>query len=166
VQIDQLLEMASIPHQIALAFCASFQHLDLDANLALRTSDCTHIFAPASLKMSPSMNNEQWAAHAQSLKAILSSFPVEAKEIFAQEGSNHITIWATSDARFRDDVKDEESGLDWSYYGEYIFVLQLNQAGDKIQRIVEFLDSKKVIDLGLVRARARANVAARKESLS
>ena len=106
------------------------------------------------------MTNEQWGAHLNSLRSILSTFPVEAKEIFETEGSNQVTIWATSNAVFREEAKDEDSGLDWSYQGEYIFVLVLNESGDKIERILEFLDSKKVLEMQAQLKRARANVAA------
>ena len=156
--------MASIQRSIALAFLQSFQELDLDSNLALRTPGCLHTMAPASLNFPPSMTNEQWAAHLLSIKSILATLPVAAKEIFEHEGSNQVTIWATSNATFREEAKDEDSGLDWSYHGEYVFVLLLNQAGDKIERIFEFLDSKKVVELGVLIERARRNVAARKEN--
>lgn len=158
-----LLTMASLPHKIALAWCASFQDLDADANLALRTPDCIHNFAPASLNM-PSLSNDQFAVHIQDLKAILSSFPVTPKQIFAQEGSRQVAIWATSDARFREEVKSVDPKLNWSYYGEYMFVLQLYRAGDKIEQIAEFLDSKKVLDLGEVMTKAKAYAAAKKET--
>lgn len=158
--------MASIQRSIALAFLQSFQDLDIDSNLALRTPGCSHIFAPASLNFPPSMTNEQWAAHVLSLKSILANLPVTAKEIFAQEGSSQVTIWATSEARFREEAKDEDSGLNWIYHGEYIFILLLNQTGDKIERIVEFLDSKKVVEVGALLERGRRNVAARKENAS
>lgn len=156
--------MASIQRSIALAFLQSFQELDIDSNLALRTPGCCHIMAPASLNYPPSMTNEQWAAHLFPLKSILATFPVTAKEIFEHEGSNQVTIWATSNAIFREEAKDEDSGLDWSYHGEYIFIFLFNQTGDKIERIVEFLDSQKVVELGPLMQRARRNVATRKEN--
>ena len=109
------------------------------------------------------MTNETFAAHLSSLKPILASLPVTAKEIFAHEGSNQVTIWATSNAIFQEEAKDEDSGVDWSYHGEYIFILSLNQAGDKIERIVEFLDSKSVVEVGVLIQRAKSNLAARKE---
>ncbi len=155
--------MASTQRNIAMSFLESFKNLDTTGNLALRAPGCIHKFAPASLNMSP-MTNGQWGAHLNSLKDILSTFPVEAKEIFEHEASNQVTIWATSNAVFREEAKDEDSGMDWSYEGEYMFVLVFNENGDKIERILEFLDSKKVADLQAQLKRARVNVAARKEN--
>ena len=158
--------MASIQRTTAMAFLHSFQDLDGESNLALRTPGCSHTMAPASMNFLPTMTNEQWAAHLSSMKQILAALPVTAKEIFEHPGSNQVTIWATSNATFRQEAKDEgeDEGCDWSYHGEYIFILLFNQAGDKIERIVEFIDSKKVAELGTLLARARRNVAARKES--
>ena len=156
--------MASTQRSIALAFLQSFQELDGDSNLALRTPGCSHIMGPASLNYPPSMTNEQWGAHLLSLKSILATLPVTAKEIFEHEGSNQVTIWATSNATFREEVKGEDSGVDWSYHGEYIFILLFNQAGDKIERIVEFLDSTRVVEVKELIERARRNLAARKEN--
>ncbi|TKA47810.1 hypothetical protein B0A49_14037 [Cryomyces minteri] len=156
--------MASVQRSTALAFLQSFQELDVNSHLALRTPGCRHTMAPASLNYPPSMTNEQFAAHLSSLRTIIASFPVTAKEIFEHEGGNQVTIWATSSATFREEAKDEDSGLDWSYYGEYIFILSFNQAGDKIERIVEFVDSKRAVEVGVLVERARRNVAARKEN--
>jgi hypothetical protein len=159
-----LVKMASSLHQLALAFCASFNDLDIADNLALRTPDCVHIFAPASLAFPLSMNNDQWGAHANGLKDILSHFPVTAKEIFASEGSNTVTIWATSDASFRKEVMDGDGGVEWTYNGEYMFVLQVEKEGKRIEKIVEFLDSTKVVEVRLLMERVRANLAKREEA--
>ena len=77
-----------------------------------------------------------------------------------------MTVWATSDATFREEAKDNDPEIDWSYRGEYFFILVLNQAGDRIQRIVEFVDSKKVAGFQALRERASRNLAARKENSS
>jgi len=158
-----LLKMVSTQRSTALAFLQSFQHLDVDANLALRTPNCIHSMAPASLNYPASMTNEQFAAHLSSVKPILATFPVTASEIFEHEGSNQVTVWATSNATFREEAKDEDPGIEWSYRGEYMFVLVLNRAGDRIERIVEFLDSKKVEEVTVLMERARRNLAARNE---
>ncbi|KIW30681.1 uncharacterized protein PV07_06401 [Cladophialophora immunda] len=154
--------MASIQRRTAIAFLDTFKDLDLESNLALRTPDCVHTIAPATLNMKPSMSNEQFAAHLLSLKEKISAIPVTPKEIF--EGGNLVTIWATSKTTFREEGKDEDLTVDWSYDGEYIFVFTFNQAGDKIQYILEFLDSKKVDKARGLLERAGGNLAARKEN--
>lgn len=147
----------------ALAFLDSFDKLDGDANIALRAPNCRHTMAPTSLGFSPNMTNEQWAAHLNSTKQVLTSFPVMAKEIF--ESGNQVTVWATSEAVFREDAKDDEDGVDWTYHGEYMFVFLFDGDG-KIERIVEFLDSVKVVQVGALIERAKRNLKTRKEGAS
>jgi len=155
---------ASTQRNTALAFLETFDTLDSDSNLALRTPSCRHSMGPASLNFTPDMTNQQWAAHFQPLKEILSSFPVTAKEIF--ESGNQVTIWATSNALFREEAKDDEEGIDWTYEGEYIFILFFEEGGERIERIVEFLDSAKVAPVRALLGRATRNVAAKKEGSS
>lgn len=77
----------------------------------------------------------------------MTGFPVTAKEYIESEGSGQVTVWASSKAIFRDDVKDDEiSQTEWVYEGEYIFLLAMDETGKKIIRIIEFLDSKATVD--------------------
>ena len=154
--------MASVQRSIALAFCQAFEDIDVDAHLALRTPDCRYTLAPASLNYPPSMTNEQWGAYMSTLKQVITKLPVTVKEIFEHEGSNQVTIWATSTTTFREEAKDEDPGVDWSYDGEYIFVLVMTQAGDKIERVIEFLDSARVVEAKKLLERAGRNLAAGK----
>ena len=135
--------MGSQQRQIALALLDTFTNLDYEANVALRTPDCRHSFAPASLGILEK-SNEQFAAHIKSMQKNIEGIPVTAKQIF--EGNNQVTIWATGDTKFKEEVKAAEPQLDWTYQGEYIFIFTFNGAGDRIQHILEFLDSKKVED--------------------
>ena len=60
---------------------------------------------------------------------------------------------------FRDDVKDAGlSDEEWSYRGEYIFILTMDESQEKIIRVLEFVDSKGTDRLRELMARARANL--------
>jgi len=69
-----------------------------------------------------------------------------------------VVVWATSETKFFDAVKD--SGLsdeEWIYRGEYMFILSMDESQEKIKRVVEFLDSKATERLrGLIK-RAKDN---------
>ena len=69
----------------------------------------------------------------------MTGFPVTAKEYTESESCNQVTVWATSKAIFRDDVKDDEE--EWEYEGEYVFMFWMDGSGERIERTVEFLDS-------------------------
>ncbi|KAK4980946.1 hypothetical protein LTR28_011345 [Elasticomyces elasticus] len=79
-------------------------------------------------------------------------FPVTAKEVMEDEEKN------TAIAYFHDSAKDD--GIppdDWKYQGEYVLILTMAESGEKIKKVVEFLDSKGTERfLGLIK-RARAN---------
>lgn len=64
-----------------------------------------------------------------------------------------VVIWATGRAVFRDEIVGED-GEEWGYEGEYMFLLDVGDEG-KIERIVEFLDSKGTERLRGLVVRAR-----------
>ena len=83
------------------------------------------------------------------------------KEVIESQDSNQVVVWAMSETCFRDEVKDAGIPEDeWAYKGEYMFVFTMDESGEKIERVLEFLDSKKTKDtlLGLME-RARRNKA-------
>jgi len=84
---------------------------------------------------------------------------VTAKGYIVSEGSNQVTVWATSQTHFCDDVKDEDIAADeWVYEGEYIFLFSMDKTGERITPTIEFLDSKKIVEqlMGLM-SRAKKN---------
>lgn len=156
--------MASTRRDTALAFINSFEHLDLDANIALRAPNCRHTIGPTSLGYKLDMTNEDFISHFSGIQEIIAKFPVMVREIFADETGKQVTVWAYSRAIFKDEAIDnEEPKVDWTYYGEYIFVLFMTEAGDKIERIIEFVDSDKVVKMRQLMMRAKRNIAAKKQ---
>lgn len=158
--------MSSTQRRTALSWLQTFETLDLETNLALRTLDCLHTMAPASMGFPPNKTNSQFAEHFLGVTSLMSSFPVTPQEVFEQEGSNQVTIWATSNAVFREQVKDyDDPKVDWTYQGEYMFLFFFDENGTRIKRIVEFIDSQRVVGvMGLIQ-RARRNLEAREKSV-
>lgn len=59
------------------------------------------------------------------------------------EAQNRVIVWAGGEAFFKDEFKDEGATVEaWTYVGEYMFVFTLDESGEKIERVMEFLDSK------------------------
>jgi hypothetical protein len=143
--------------ETAKKFIDCFRTLDGNEFARLKTLDCLHYFAPASLGMPEFKSSEDFSAHIDTLRNILKAFPVFVNELW--DGGSQITIWATSETQFHEQAMDD--GLSrhvWSYRGEYVFILEFNDTGGKISRIVEFLDSKATEDLRTLMKRARRNV--------
>jgi len=149
--------MSSARYKTAMAFIGDFETLNVPTMLSRRTNDCVHTFLPSSIAPPPK-DNIAFGEHVSRLREIMPKFPVTAKEVMEDEEKNVAIIHAVSQAYFYDSVKDEGiSSDDWKYQGEYIFVLTMTEAGDKVKKVVEFVDSKGTERLlGLIK-RARAN---------
>ena len=104
------------------------------------------------------MDNATFAAFIVSLRDVMAGFPVTPKEMVDSENENTVTVWATSEAKFHEEFKDDSfSATDWAYRGEYMFILNMDPSGRKIRRIVEFLDSKGTERMYGLLARAKEN---------
>lgn len=55
-----------------------------------------------------------------------------------------VIVWATGRPQFRDELKDYEefSKEQWNYVGEFVFMLTMDETGEKIVKVNEFIDSK------------------------
>lgn len=49
-------------------------------------------------------------------------------------------VWASSEAKFKDEVKDTDGLVleEWDDLGEYIFILDFEEGGGRILRVVVF----------------------------
>lgn len=70
-----------------------------------------------------------------------------------------MVLWAGSRAVWREEVKEEGEGDEvWGFEGEYVYMLWMDEKGEKVERGVEFVDSQgtlgRFLDL-LGRARGR-----------
>ena len=150
--------MTSPRIETAKSLLEGFADLSEHRLVSTRSEDCTHAFAPSSLNMGPPRDNATFAAHLATLREVLSGFPVTPQEIFDSANENTVTVWATGDAIFHEELKDDGlSAEEWKYRGEYIFIFQMDSTGRRVQRIVEFLDSKATEHLRELMVRARGN---------
>lgn len=166
----------------AKAYLDHFATLDPARLAPLLADDYEHVMAPASLgtATAPLLTRDGFLAHNADLRRVLAGYPVRAREIWEGAGKEGgggggggvVVAWATSRAVFREEVKmmmgegeEEEEEVSWEYEGEYMFVLEMDASGEKVRRVVEFLDSKKTLG-GIVPLMRKANerLAAREES--
>jgi len=86
------------------------------------------------------------------------------KETLEDEKKNQIMIWAEGGQSWFPEAKDPGfSEEEWNFTREYIFILSLDESGEKIERMVEFVDTKATEQLRLLLARAQENVKKAKE---
>ncbi len=151
--------MASKRLETAKKFIGHFANFDRQTLDTILAEDYTHHFAPSSLTPLGPYTKQALLEHHGRMLVIMSGFPVTAKEYIESESSNQVVVWATSQAHFRDEVKDDGiPAKDWMYEGEYVFILSMDRTGEKVVRAVEFLDSKATLDklVGLMK-RAQEN---------
>ena len=151
--------MVSKRLETATRYINHFATLDIEVLDSVLAEHYSHEFAPASLHPLGPFDKQGKLQHITRLRSIMTGFPVTAKEYIESESSNRVTVWATSQTKFRDDVKDDGiSQQQWVYEGEYIFIFTMDETGEKIVRTIEFLDSKKTTDeLYALTKRAREN---------
>ncbi|KAJ5223041.1 uncharacterized protein N7469_009281 [Penicillium citrinum] len=151
--------MSSKSSQTALSYLEGFKTLSPDVFLAFLAPTAIHRFAPTSFSPPKPMSTTAFGNHLIKLQEVLEGFPVSPKEIFDSDEKGQVTIWATSQARFKEKCKDDGlSEEEWAYKGEYIFIFTLDENRERIVDIVEFLDSKATERLRGLIARARKNL--------
>lgn len=132
-----------------------FATLDPDTNASVQTNDYRHVFAPSSIHLPQDTTRESFAAHLDPLREVMRSFPVRSRQVWPNPSLHQVMIWADSEAEFRDNVKDTDDDAGWGALGESISLfLTMDQAGDKVRHVLEFLDSKATDRVILLVARA------------
>ncbi|KAF7346471.1 hypothetical protein MSAN_01875100 [Mycena sanguinolenta] len=126
----------------ATTYLQVFSTLDPDVIAPIQSESYYHEFAPASANLPPPRNREEFAEHIRHLKGVLRSFPVHAKQMWPNPALKQVLIWADAETEFHPHVRDNEDAEEWRYRGEYMFLLTMDQSGEKIERVLEFLDSK------------------------
>lgn len=144
----------------AKTFISVFASLDPSTISHIQSVNYTQEWAPSSAKPPPPLNSEQFASHLKMLGEILQSFPVRIKRIWPNPSLNQVTIWADSELMVHEHIKNSSDDLaEWSYRGEYIFVLTMDESGEKIDHVFEFVDSKGTDHLRGILNKARKRLA-------
>ncbi|PHH92156.1 hypothetical protein CDD83_8639 [Cordyceps sp. RAO-2017] len=80
----------------------------------------------------------------QIMSIAMTGYPLEVVKYIESESSNMVVVWATGRPQFRDELKDFEvyTKEQWDYVGEFIFFLTMDETGEKIVHVEEFIDSR------------------------
>ncbi|KAK5627305.1 hypothetical protein RRF57_003020 [Xylaria bambusicola] len=117
--------------QTALAVIDTYNKWDLEAMLAIRTEDCVHQVIPQSLGRQP-LNNAEYRTYFATWIPLFKDFTVTINDLVEDEKENKVAMWAQSKAMT--DIGP--------YTNEYVVILHMNEAGDKVTKFVEFVDSQ------------------------
>ncbi|KAI1313116.1 hypothetical protein F5Y03DRAFT_155893 [Xylaria venustula] len=116
--------------QTALEVIDAFNKWSIEAIMGIRTEDCTHQVLPKSLGR-PLMDNAAFKAYFSSIMPHFKDFTLTIHDVVEDAQENKVVIWASSTA-------STEVG---PYANEYTLIFYMNEAGDKITRFLEFVDS-------------------------
>ncbi|KAJ9644416.1 uncharacterized protein PV06_06347 [Exophiala oligosperma] len=152
-------DLATTLRTTAGRYISAFETLDADLFASLQSpKEYRHTFGPASVNPPGPQDGAHFAQHIRDLQGIMRGFPVYAQSTWVNEPQRQVIVHATSETWFRDEYKDS-GDAEWLYHGEYIFFLDMDETGQKITKVFEFLDSKGTEVLRGLMKRARANEA-------
>lgn len=125
----------------ASAFLQIYTTLDTEALSEILSANYVLEFAPASMNLPGPLDRDAQVARIDSIK-VMSSFPVKAKNIWPNPYLRQVLVWAHSETRFLDRLKHGDNEAVWDLKEEYMFLMTMGESGEKIEHVLEFLDSK------------------------
>jgi hypothetical protein len=152
--------MASKRLETATRFIDHFASLDVQVLEPILAESYIHQYAPSSIPHQGLLDKKSLFDLVTTLKIIMEGYPMKVKQSMESESRNAVTLWASGKAHFRDEFKDDGIPKEaWEYTGEYVFMLYMDETGEKITKTIEFVDSKATTEKFLVLiARAQAKV--------
>ncbi|KAF2965227.1 hypothetical protein GQX73_g8350 [Xylaria multiplex] len=120
--------------QTALAVIDSYNKWSIEAIMGHRAEDCVTQILPKSLGR-PAMDNATYETWFKSMMPYFKDFTVTIDDVIEDPAQNKVAIWARSTA-------STDIG---PYSNEYIVILYMNEAGDKVTKFLEFVDSSNSV---------------------
>ncbi|KAJ2970582.1 hypothetical protein NUW58_g9648 [Xylaria curta] len=116
--------------QTALALIDAYTSLNPEAVMALRTEDSIHQILPRSLNRA-AMNSTRYATYLTTiLMPYIKSVSVTVEELLEDAAQNKIAAWVHWDA----------TTAVGPWREDFVWILHLNEAGDKVTRSLEFVE--------------------------
>jgi ketosteroid isomerase-like protein len=112
------------------AFVNGYNTWTLDAILAPRAPNCTQRVIPSRLDR-PTLNNDQYREYFTPILGLFREFHVTPISVVCDDSQRKVTIHARSSA---------ETAIG-AYGNEYCILLTMDESGEKIVEILEFVDS-------------------------
>ncbi|KAM5370888.1 hypothetical protein ACJZ2D_008321 [Fusarium nematophilum] len=109
--------------------------------LAVLSEDYEHTLAPASIGVESPISRDAFVPMACNLQAVISRFSFRIKQAWPNEAEGRVTVWAEGEGDLRPHIK-QSSGEDYSLKREYMFVLEMDSSGEKVEKALEFVDTK------------------------
>ena len=152
--------MTSTRVKTALRFLGAFETLDLETFASVMSQSYLQTLAPASISPPPPVDSATFLANKIALKELVTGFPVTPKDVMEDQQQDRVIVRATGGPLWRDEVKDDSiPEEEWNWTGEYMLVFDLDETGEKIDHLLEFVDSKATLKLPALLGQAKTNKA-------
>ncbi|KAI1054699.1 hypothetical protein LB505_014391 [Fusarium chuoi] len=126
----------------ATAYIDVFRTLDTEALSRILSDKYSPRFAPASANLPESMHRHGLIARLNRVGEVMSSFTVTIKQMWPNPSLRQVLVWADSETNFHRQLRDSDDDEEWTKRGEYMFLMTMNESGEKIADVLEFVDSK------------------------
>ncbi len=115
----------------AQALVSAYKSWDLKEIMGVRSTDCVNSILPASLGR-PAMDNEEYASFFAPNIPLFEGFHLTVHDTIIDEAARKVTMHLSSRA----------TTAIGKYDNEYMLTLHMTEDGQKVDRFVEFVDSK------------------------
>ncbi|KAF4952731.1 hypothetical protein FSARC_12581 [Fusarium sarcochroum] len=131
----------------ASAYIHVFTTLDMNTLSKILSDDYKHEFAPASTNLPGPIDRDAYMARLNLIREVMSNFPVKIRQTWPNPSLRQVLVWADSETNFHDYLRDNDDKEEWKMKGEYMFLLTMDESGEKVEHALEFLDSKATADI-------------------
>ncbi|KAF4499964.1 hypothetical protein FAGAP_3846 [Fusarium agapanthi] len=137
----------------ATTYIDVFRTLDTEALSCILSDEYSHRFAPTSVNLPGSMDRHGLIARLNQVREAMSSFPVTIKQMWPNPSLRQVLVWTKSETNFQRQLRDSDDE-EWTKRREYMFLMAMDETGEKITDVLELVDSKATEDIAGLVARA------------
>ncbi|KAI1011875.1 hypothetical protein LB503_004518 [Fusarium chuoi] len=134
----------------ATAYIDVFRTLDTEALSRILSDEYSHRFAPASANLPGSMDCYGLIARLNQVGEVMPSFTVTIRQMWPNPSLRQVLVGADSETNFHRQLRDSDDDEEWTKRGEYMFLMAMNESGEKIADVLEFVDSRateEIVDM-------------------
>lgn len=132
----------------AKAYLSAVDNIDSDGMLATTTDNFYVSISPASARLGDDdgrASRDTLIKRFQGLKHAMSSLHLNiTQEWQPNEATRQVFLQATGDIEFLPSVIGDDNKDEWVFKNEVFYVFTMNESGDKVEHLLEFVDSLAV----------------------
>ncbi|KAF5566835.1 hypothetical protein FPHYL_3598 [Fusarium phyllophilum] len=126
----------------ATTYIDVFRTLDTESLSCVLSDEYSHRFAPTLANLPGPMDHHSFIARLKHVGEAMSSFTVTVKQMWLNTSLRQVLVWANSETNFHRHLRDSDDDEEWTKRGEYMFLMTMNETGERIMDVLEFVDSK------------------------